>query len=191
MNNSQTTMDTKALLLCMIGLSGQSITGELGGITRLQKLLFLLEKEMGITAKNDQFHFEAYKAGPYSSKVYDDLEYLENLGFLRGEIVGESTDEESLELEKLNFDDLIEEKSESNYADAYVERNFSLTDKGRNKIEQLLEKNEYQPFLEGIRKIKSKYGNYSLSDLLFYVYTKYPEMTSNSEIKDKVLSRRG
>ncbi len=43
--------------------------------------------------------------------------------------------------------------------------------------------------IDGIRKIKRKYGNYSLSDLLYYVYTKYPEMTTESAIKDKVLRR--
>jgi len=44
--------------------------------------------------------------------------------------------------------------------------------------------------LEKIRRIKTKYGALSLQDLLHYVYTKYPDMTTASEIKDKVLRRK-
>jgi hypothetical protein len=49
---------------------------------------------------------------------------------------------------------------------------------------------EHEPIIDGIRKVKRKYGHYSLSDLLYYVYTKYPDMTTESEIKDKVLGKR-
>jgi len=188
--NETTKIDSKSLILCMIGLSDNEIKGELGGITRLQKLLFLLEKEAGIKSSGDAFHFEAYKAGPYSPKLYDDLEFLENLGFLKSEEIGESTTEEAAELDALNFDDLIGDSDEPRgTADTYIERSFALTEQGRKKIEALLQNDTYKPFVEGIRKIKSKFGNYSLNDLLYYVYTKYPEMTTNSEIKDKVLGR--
>lgn len=186
-------LDTKSLILCMIGLYRDGVTGELGGITRLQKLLFLLEKEAGIKLDENGFDFSAYKAGPYSSKLYDDLEFLENLGFLNSEIVGEATEEESAEVDALNFEDLIspEIDEEVGYADAYVERSFNLTPKGKEKIEILIKNGDYSPIIDGIRRIKSKYGNYSLSDLLYYVYSKYPEMTVESEIKDRVLSKRG
>ena len=56
-------------------------------------------------------------------------------------------------------------------------------------MKQLLASKEFAPVAEGIRKIKFKYGNYSLDDLLYYVYTKYPEMTTESEIKDHVLRK--
>jgi hypothetical protein len=45
------------------------------------------------------------------------------------------------------------------------------------------------PLTDRIRKVKSRYATYSLNDLLFHVYTKYPETTVASEIRDKVLSR--
>jgi hypothetical protein len=48
---------------------------------------------------------------------------------------------------------------------------------------------ELRPVVEGIQKMKSRFGNHSLSDLLQYVYTKYPAMTVESEIKDEVLKR--
>jgi DNA-binding PadR family transcriptional regulator len=74
--------------------------------------------------------------------------------------------------------------------DAYDERKYRLTEKGKERVETLLAENEYKPVIDGIKKIRSKFGGYSLDDLLYYVYTKYPEMTTESEIKEKVLRRR-
>ena len=133
-----------------------------------------------------------------STKLYDDIEFLENLGLLESQVVGEANPFEAAEINKLSFEDLMGEDSLSdssdgggpNSPDAYQERVFRLTEKGRKKIEELISDNQYKPIIDGIRKIKSKYGKYSLSDLLYYVYTKYPDMTTESEIKDKVLQKR-
>ncbi|MCK4828854.1 hypothetical protein KA005_74710, partial [bacterium] len=57
------------------------------------------------------------------------------------------------------------------------------------KVKAILEKEEFAPVADGIRKIKSKFGHYSLDDLLYYVYTQYPDMTTESEIKDHVLRK--
>ncbi len=187
------------LLLLGTGNDGKASDG-LGGITRLQKLLFLLEKEEQISPSGDAFHFAAYKAGPYSSKLYDDLEFLENLGYLESEVTAEATAPEAAEVDKLNFDDLMdgdgaEGDSETDdertmkAADAFAERRFRLTQEGKAKTERLLNDGQLQPVIEGVRRIKSKFGSHSLSDLLYYVYTKYPEMTVESEIKDQVLRR--
>jgi hypothetical protein len=185
------------LLLIGIGADGKASDG-LGGITRLQKLLFLLEKEEHLTPTGDAFDFSAYKAGPYSAKLYDDLEFLENLGLLESEITAEATAPEAAEVDKLNFDDLIEgndggadanDEQTMKAADAFAERRFRLTDDGKKKIERLLSDGQLRPVVDGIRRIKSRFGNHSLSDLLYYVYTKYPKMTVESEIKDQVFRR--
>jgi len=52
------------------------------------------------------------------------------------------------------------------------------------------ERELYTEAFDKIKKIKSKYGALSLQDLLHYVYTKFPDMTTASEIKGKVLRRR-
>ena len=180
------------LLLLGVGPEGELAEG-IGGITRLQKFLYLLEKETGLTPTDNGFDFAAYKAGPYSSKLYDDLEFLENLGFVETEVAAEATPAEAAEVDLLNFDDLMGDGAgdglDTLAPDAYEERRFRISEEGTNRIRNLLESGEYQPVIDGIRKIKRKYGNYSLSDLLYYVYTKYPEMTTESEIKDKVLRR--
>src|SRR5580692_2935505 len=73
----------REMLLLLIGLNESSAEQGLGGITRIQKLLYLLDAEEKIHPSGEGFNFEAYKAGPYSSRIYDDLEFLENLNFIK------------------------------------------------------------------------------------------------------------
>lgn len=180
----------------MIGINKEGANDSVAGITRLQKLLFLFEREFEPKSEilSAHFAFEPYKAGPYSSKMYDELEFLENLGLIESEVIGQTTEAEAEEIDKLNFEDLISSEEPNNtprsMSDSYVERNFKLTEAGKSKIEELVKSGEYEPFIDGIRKVKSKFGKISLNDLLYYVYTNYPEMTVESEIKDRVLSRR-
>ena len=187
------------LILLLLGDADKK-SERLGGITRLQKLIYLLGKEGGLKPDGEGFEFEAYKAGPYSPRVYDDLEFLENLGLLKSEVTDVATDSEAAEIEEidqLEFDDLFEEKrgNESGdtsgpMPDAYEERQFELTEAGLAKFKSLRDDERFQPAIDAVRKIKSRFGNYSLDDLLYYVYSKYPDMTTESEIKDRVLARR-
>ncbi len=193
MNNS---VSRRTLLFLLLGVD--SGPNGLGGITRLQKLMFLLEREEGIDSI-DGFEFEPYKAGPYSPQLYDDLEFLENLGYIVGEVSSEASEPEALEVDLLSFDHLIGEEVEQSSdgsdvdgpasADTFEERRFRLSKEGRNRIKDLLLSEDFAPVVNKIRKVKSKFGRYSLNDLLYYVYSKYPEMTTESEIRDKILSR--
>jgi hypothetical protein len=201
------TIGRREMLLLLIGLNDAE--HGLGGITRIQKLLYLLDSEEHIHPSGDGFDFEAYKAGPYSSRVYDDLEFLENLSLIKrsksdddletGALSASAvtSDPEQAEVD-LTFEDLMgpedvmapEPDEIAPTADSYEEARYTLTDEGKKKMEELLNNREYQPFVEGIRKVKSRFAKYSLNDLLYYVYTRHPEMTTESEIKEKVLRRR-
>jgi hypothetical protein len=185
--------------LLLLGLAPEGGPEGISGITRFQKLLFLLEQEERVIPSGTGFDFSAYKAGPYSAQLYDDLEMLENLGFIETEVTAEATEEEAAEIDMLDFEELMGDSAEDadgkgadglGAADAYEERHFRLTDEGKKRVLQLLSRDEYKPVEGAIRRLRSKYGHYALSDLLYYVYTKYPEMTTESEIKDKVLKRR-
>lgn len=184
------------LLLLLIGVDEEGTSaGTVSGITRLQKLLFLLlEQEEAIRPRGSGFEFEAYKVGPYSAKLYDDLELLENLGLIRTEATAEATVTETVDINRLSFENMMggfdELTGGSGAADSFEERRFALTEEGRKRVENLLESREYDPVVDGIRKVKSKFIHYSLRDLLRYVYRKYPGMTTESEIIDEVLGRR-
>lgn len=192
------TIGRRDLILFLIGLDPHGELGdEVNGMTRLQKLLFLLEKEAGLRATGEGFEFEAWKAGPYSSRLYDDLEFLENLDLVSSESTAEATDAEASEMEleeaaaeDVTFEELMgDSPGKQPDPDTYEERRFRLTPKGLQRVERMIQKGEYKPVADGIRKIKSKYASHSLNDLLYHVYTKYPEMTVESEIKEKVLGR--
>ena len=113
-------------------------------------------------------------------------------------MTSEASEAEAEEVYLLSFDHLMGREVEkspegdvdgSASADTYEVRRFRLTEEGRDRIEQLLQSNEVLPVANKIRRIKSKYGKYSLKDLLYHVYTKYPAMTTASEIRDEVLRR--
>jgi uncharacterized protein YwgA len=188
----------KDLILLLLGIGGEDETSEgINGITRLQKFLFLLEREEGIKPDIDGFDFIPYKAGPYSGKVYDDLEFLENLGLITSEIVGEATESEAAEVD-ISFEELMGNDIETTEvgpadelrtSDVYEERMFRLTQEGENRVKRLIGEELYKPVVNSIRKIKSKFGKYSLNDLLYYIYTKHNDMATESEIKDKILHR--
>ena len=187
------TISKRNILLLMLGIGkGSDIANGINGITRLQKLLFLLENEDYIKKIEDGYEFEAYKAGPYSSTIYDDLEFLENLGLINAETSGVATEEEAADMD-FTFEELMDDgeltDNEIKTQDLYDEKRFRITEDGAAKVKTILEKGECTSVVDGIRKIKSKFGHFSLDDLLYYVYTKYPDMTTESEIKDHVLSK--
>jgi uncharacterized protein YwgA len=189
------TIGRRDLLLLLLGPETHTLSGDegLGGITRLQKLLFLLEEEERVTPKGEDFAFEPYKAGPYSPKLYDDLEFLENLGLIKKRVTAEGTEAEAAEMD-FTFENLIEPEREQDEPfgpapDAYEEYSYTLTDEGLQKVQHLLTSKDYRSVAESVSRIKARFKRYSLQDLLYYVYTKYPDMTTESEIKEKVLRR--
>jgi hypothetical protein len=216
-----TKISPRDLVLLLIGLDGTSGPREFGGITRIQKLLFVLEAEENVRSGTDGFEFQPYKAGPYSPRIYDDLELLENLGFIRRagsrerlhtkrgpadaatdtlddlDFSAEASDPEKAEVD-LSFEqlmgpeDVMAPRSDeiAPTADSYEEARYSLTERGKQRMQDLLAQPEYGPFVEGVRKVKSRFSKYSLNDLLYYVYTRHPKWTTESEIKEKVLRRR-
>jgi len=190
-----TEIGSRDLILALIGLTESAASeGKINGITRLQKLLFLVEQEENITPSGTGFQFEAYKAGPYSSKLYDDLELLENLGLIKIESTSESIKAEIVDINRITFDDLMggfnERDGASKGVDSFEEKRFALTEKGRQRVEALIRSGKYEPFIRGIRRIKTKYSHYSLRDLLRYVYKKYPDWTTESEIIDEILGSK-
>lgn len=178
------------LLLMLLASSGAKgkVAEPIQGTTRLQKLLFLLENEGGLRATTGpDFEFTAYKFGPVSKDLYDDLEKLENLGLLATDPIATPTDAE-LDEYGLAFDDLMgEEREESK--ESFEEKRFRITPEGQKWLKLHLNENDSAESMERIRKVKGKYGSLSLQDLLKQVYTRYPKMTTASEIKDRVLRR--
>ncbi len=186
----QGTQDLTRGQMLMMLLAAPGVRGKEGepiqGTTRLQKLLFLMEHEAKLKpTRGNDFDFTAWKFGPVSKELYDDLEKLENLGLLESEPVSEPSKTE-LDEYGLSFDDLMGEE-ESQSRDSFEEKRYRLSEKGLNWVR---DRELHTEAFDKIGKIKEKYGALSLQDLLHYVYTKFPDFTKASEIKGKVLRRR-
>jgi len=154
------------------------------GTTRLQKLLFLVENEENVkVTEGEDFGFTAYKFGPVSKDIYDDLTKLENLDFVSSRPVAEPSDVERDEF-GLSFEGLV---GDEEAAEALEEKQYRITEKGKKWLSS---RNLSKENVQGIQRVKGRYGSLSLKDLLHYVYSKYPKYTTASEIKDRVLGVR-
>ena len=160
-----------------MGNQAEPITGR----TRLQKLLFLLGKQHSLDRLVPNYYeYRPYKFGPFSKDLVEDLEFLENLGFVQEGRTGTSSLAEDEELE-YSYDFLTEEDT-SEMPCASCVPCFALTDKGRAFVEaQLL------PYLsstdaKAIDTVKAKLGAIPLVNLLRYVYKHYPEAASETEL---------
>ena len=62
---------------------------------------------------------------------------------------------------------------------------YRVTEKGINYLKEnkLIESEEYKK----IEDVKKRYAKKSLNELLRYIYVKYPNYTTESEIRDQIL----
>ncbi len=155
---------------------------EVRGITRLEKLVFLLLKEGGFEGQlGEELSFEAYDFGPYSGAVVDVLHALEGEGLVR------ATKIESVSLKEL-ADGLIAASAtgEVEGAPPKIVLVYGLTDRGR-RVGQTVFQSLPRREQSSIAHLKSRFNSMNLGDLLEYVYKRYPEMIHKSRILDQVL----
>jgi hypothetical protein len=154
--------------------------GRLNGITRLEKLVFLLEQEQDIgkllTEKPD---YESHNFGPFSKKLYEAVDLLEAAGLLRRRTVSAGSAEDSWESQDvLGSEDVMQ----------YAERQFELTADGQRYYRALLSELPKEAEKQ-LTEFKQVFGAMSLRQLLRYVYERYPNFTDKSVIKHQVLGR--
>ncbi len=169
--------DAIVLLLGAPGASEQD-RGRIEGITRLEKLLFLLEKETDAAhwLKEDA-GFSSNNFGPFSAKAYQEIEMLTSAGLVEDSASLTDSAEDTWETENI-----IGEEP----ADPYATRNLSLTEKGRRYYKALLL--ELPEDAEGVvAEVKRRFGSMPLRRLIRYVYQRYPEFTDKSIIRNEIL----
>ncbi len=174
---SATTLFAEDLILLLLHAAptrGED-SGALNGVTRLEKLLFLADKEARIgELVANPFNFKPYDYGPYSKDIYEAVDLLEEAHLLQEERVIEGTSIDELE----EFTTGVEEREG-------VERRFQLTPEGRD-VATLLAK-QFPDAANRLAEIKQRYGNLPLRRLIRYVYTQYPSFAEASKIRDQVL----
>lgn len=175
------------MMLYAPGVSGKTAE-PVAGITRLNKLLFLLEKEG--SAKTD-FDFKPYKMGPYSPNINPVIEFLSTFPSPKDPIIelksarvksGTNAEQTRYINDLASSDDIPEE------LDKYNSSSFELTEKGK-KLAEAVWNDAPDATKVSVANIKSKYTSLTLNQLLRYVYSTYPKMTEKSEIKNQVFGK--
>ena len=162
------------------------------GRTKLTKLLFIFEKEVlknfiedTLEYSDDLFFFTAWNFGPMSFKAFKDIDFLRNIDFISTSYPNNA---DVLTYEEISeFSDYAERELDVR-PDEYALERFEISDKG---VQFLKKKNKYETLSDNQKNVlsafKARYNKAKLRDILRYVYTKYPEFTEKSVIKDKVL----
>jgi hypothetical protein len=166
-------LDVLLALLYAPGATGKTAE-PIRGITRLQKLLFLLWKEGRFFQHvPDLYNFKAYDLGPCMDDLYDDIEFAEDVGLISVAEVPSGNEYEGADEDAFLSDfgfPLVKKDTR---------RDFSLTQDGREAAKAI-----YQAITDEDRerlvRIKSRFNAMPFFDLLRYVYRKYPAFAKKS-----------
>ena len=190
MNSTNIVVEDPAdLVLLLLYTSGKSneYSEPIEGITRLQKLVFLLQKDVGLgrlIKEAKQILYEPYKMGPYSKQLQQDLGDLISAGLISTKRLHYYITDDA---DQSNIGEIgIDAHSDS---DRKIESlQFKLTDFGNEVARDLWKSlNKFQK--EELTKFKSFFNSLSLRQLLIYVYDKFPPYTTRSEIKKSLGSK--
>ncbi len=191
----------KKLLLLLIYTPDEKreveVQSPISGRTRLMKMIFLFEKEIWPDFKKDktfseidELGFIPWNYGPFSKKIYNDLEFLINQEFIEAKF-GENTPINA-ELAEYEYWAEIENNENFNefYERVYTEELFYLSiDKGVKQAKSYwdrLTENQKDILVE----FKMVLNRVSLDRILEYVYKKYHKdgYIDKSLIRDRYLS---
>ncbi|WP_314647070.1 hypothetical protein [uncultured Microbacterium sp.] len=174
-------VDDAVVLLLGAGSGGREQKAQIKGITRLEKLVFLLERETDagkILTEDPQF--KAYNFGPFSQKVYQAVDKLVAAGLLTDSKRLSRSSEDSWEAASLlGVDDV--------YTD-FSTRDFELTDVGREYYGALTEELP-NAVVRQAAELRNRFSGWRLRDLVRYVYERYDQFTEKSLIRDDILGK--
>ena len=157
------------------------------GITRMEKMLFLLKKEHGFlsdASNEDDFHFTPFKMGPWSQEVYDELDFLDSLELLKKRSAAKTLEEDIIHDNELINSMLLDKyQSDKSTLGANKTEIFDLSEKGIQIAKKIWNKLDGKE-KEKINMLKKKFNRMNLRQFLRYVYKEHPRYTSESEIKD-------
>lgn len=175
--------DILLLLLYMPGEKGE-IAEPISGRTRLMKLLFLLQRDKGIDKAlniKNYYQYEAYDYGPFSKDVFEDLQFLRNVGLIETNSEDKRSVIEEWEDYLLTLESALESEGDD-FEPTYLEESFTLTNKGIEFVEERLLPNLDEEIKGRINSVKEIEGALSLTSLLRYVYNKYPDSAEKSKL---------
>lgn len=168
--------DLMVLLLHSPGYGG----GEaIRGMTRLQKLLFVIEQKL---ASSDS-RFYAFNYGPFNEEVNDAAEALRLAGFMSGT--------QPIKPALPTFAEMMETaERRSGPRDPGSPEVFALTPSGHDAAERLRQSSEaYKRLFEYVGEVRKDWDTPDLNDLVHRVYETWPKYAEKSKIREVVKER--
>jgi len=182
----------KFLILLLYAPVNGSCDFPIVGRTRIMKMGFIFdkeiksdfEKESNLTEISLFDDFMAWKYGPFSKKLLNDLEFLRNREFIKTKIASEAPIPEEYD----EYEYWIEDYDDYE-VDDYQQEEYCLTEKGLEKGEELW--SILTPSQKNImEEFKTLLARASLYKILEYVYKKYSKdgYTDKSLIRERFLA---
>lgn len=167
----------KELMVLLLHATDQRGNSAVRGVTRLQKLLFVLEKTL---AGDSTFY--AFNYGPFNEEVNDAAQALEVAGFIGG---AQSSSGPPAFAEMM-----AAVKGRSRPSDAPTVAEFALSDKGHESAERLRHSSPaYEQLFALVETVRRDWDTPEVNDLVDRVYHTWPEYTEKSLIRDEVERR--
>ncbi len=184
-NKNEIEIDREDVILLLIEANERLLHKEsLDGITRLEKLIYLVVKETSFRGGDDFFNFEPHNFGPFSKDILEAIDFLEGVDLI--EVRDRSytslyatNNEMILQSEILDYENSDDFETEE---EQVKERQFLLTENGR-KVANILREyiNENRSCdIDDLERVVKRYSGQPLKHLIRYVYKQYPEMTGRS-----------
>lgn len=162
------------------------------GAIRLEKMMFLFNEEIAPRLKeigldSDMLpEFISYNFGPFSKDVYEQIELFKGIGFLQ--VTDLKAKEELIEAD--DWEEMPYDKGVSNSGfqinDDKRYYKYQMLKLGEEYVKSKIIEDITDAQLDILLQFKRKINSLSPKQILRYVYTKYPQYTNNSLIKDEV-----
>ncbi len=171
----------------------------INGAIRLMKMMFLFNQEImpAISQKGGSVgelpRFFAYDFGPFSKDIYEQIEFFENLKFLKTSQVDavEHTDEFD-DWETIYGEDVLDSTLKDGYRRLnidYKSIKYEITERGDKYVQTKISPELSDEIKDLLTNFKRKINTITTQQLLFYVYSRYENFTTASKIKEKVLGK--
>jgi predicted DNA binding CopG/RHH family protein len=166
----------KDLMVLLLHAPGQQGDPSVRGITRLQKLLFVIEQKLA----SDRSSFYAFNYGPFNEEVNDAAEALRIAGFLSG---GSSPNAGPPSFAEM-MATAVERAGPRDEPEA---EEYALSERGHAAAERLRQSSEaYERLYAYVRRVREEWDT---PDLIDRVYEVFPKYTERSLIREKVNKR--
>ncbi len=168
----------KDLMVLLLHAADRQGEDAVRGITRLQKLLFVIEQKVA----TDHLRFYPYHYGPFNEEVNDAADALKLQGLLESP--------EAVKAQRPTFAEMMASAMARSgpREDAGTVEDFELSEQGHEAAERLRRSNRaYEQLFAYIRELRQEWDT---PDLVDRVYETWPNMAEKSLIRDQVASRR-